>query len=278
MRRIVYAVVLGLTCAAPAVAAEDRSGAADVEPILVKGSPREGGFLGDSLTVAPDGGAEATPDTANLIERVPGGAVSDNGPISGQVNYRGMFGPRMNVRIDGMYVNPGGPNWMDPPLHYTRVEMSAGRADGNNYVGDVALEPEVSHEIGLGLDWRTGRAYATPRLFYRDVDDYIQGVSFDDTPGAPFDSDVERVSNANHDPATADPRTAGYGLFNVGGRWRPAAHLRFDFGVDNVFDKTYRDHLSGFNRVADSDVADGERLPGPGVNAFLRVAWTLGAG
>ncbi len=56
--------------------------------------------------------------TSELMRNVPGGSFNDNGPISGQTQYRGMFGTRMNVRIDGMYVNSGGPNWMDPPLHY----------------------------------------------------------------------------------------------------------------------------------------------------------------
>jgi iron complex outermembrane receptor protein len=59
-----------------------------------------------------------TADVAKLMSRVPGGSMNDNGPISGQTQYRGMYGPRMNVRLDGMYVNSGGPNWMDPPLHY----------------------------------------------------------------------------------------------------------------------------------------------------------------
>lgn len=57
-------------------------------------------------------------DTTELMRKVPGGNFNDNGPISGQTQYRGMFGTRMNVRIDGMYINSGGPNWMDPPLHY----------------------------------------------------------------------------------------------------------------------------------------------------------------
>lgn len=56
--------------------------------------------------------------TSELMSKVPGGSFNDNGPISGQTQYRGMFGTRMNVRVDGMYINSGGPNWMDPPLHY----------------------------------------------------------------------------------------------------------------------------------------------------------------
>ena len=57
-------------------------------------------------------------DTAEAVKEAAGGSTADNGPLSSQVQYRGLFGPRMNVTIDGASVTPGGPNWMDPPLHY----------------------------------------------------------------------------------------------------------------------------------------------------------------
>ena len=57
-------------------------------------------------------------DVTNLMERIPGGGIHSNGAISGQTYYRGIFGPRMNVLVDGVRINSGGPNWMDPPLHY----------------------------------------------------------------------------------------------------------------------------------------------------------------
>lgn len=59
-----------------------------------------------------------SPDVTRWMRRVPGAAPISNGPISGQVQLRGMWGPRVDVRIDEMYVNSGGPNWMDPTLHY----------------------------------------------------------------------------------------------------------------------------------------------------------------
>ena len=40
-------------------------------------------------------------------------------------------------------------------------------------------------------------------------------------------------------------------------------------GVENLLDKEYTDHLNGFNRVAGNGVDVGERLPGPGINAFI---------
>lgn len=72
----------------------------------------------DRSVVRPRETPYSAPDSARMMMRVPGGNISDNGPLSSQVQYRGMFGPRMNVVVDGMHMNQGGPNWMDPPLHY----------------------------------------------------------------------------------------------------------------------------------------------------------------
>ncbi|MCP5348661.1 MAG: TonB-dependent receptor [Gammaproteobacteria bacterium] len=60
----------------------------------------------------------STVDAAKLINQVPGGGAASNGPLTGQIQYRGMQGPRVNVRVDGMLIHGGGPNWMAPPLHH----------------------------------------------------------------------------------------------------------------------------------------------------------------
>lgn len=61
---------------------------------------------------------------------------------------------------------------------YLWLPMAAtgGLADGRNYVSNPDLDSETATEINLGLEWRTGRFHAAPQLFYRRVDDYIQGV------------------------------------------------------------------------------------------------------
>ncbi len=56
------------------------------------------------------------------------------------------------------------------------LQSAGGLADGNNYIGDINLEPEVSYQFELGFDWRNSSAYFAPRAFYHHVDDYIQGV------------------------------------------------------------------------------------------------------
>jgi len=56
------------------------------------------------------------------------------------------------------------------------LEATGGLSDGFLYIGDPDLDPEVSHQAELGLTWRAGSFFIEPRLFYRDINDYIQGV------------------------------------------------------------------------------------------------------
>lgn len=66
-------------------------------------------------------GSEAMPmaaDTAALIGRLPGAALVNNGSLSGQVQYRGAYGFRVGTRLNGQSFRSGGPNLMDPPMHY----------------------------------------------------------------------------------------------------------------------------------------------------------------
>ncbi len=86
-----------------------------IEEISIKG---QGTGETDLFVLTPDRATPNAPDTTAMLQLVPGGGVVDNGPLSGQIQYRGMFGNRVGVRIDDMYVTPGGPNWMDAPLHY----------------------------------------------------------------------------------------------------------------------------------------------------------------
>jgi iron complex outermembrane receptor protein len=76
---------------------------------------------------------------------------------------------------------------------------SGGLADGNIYVGDLNLRNEKAWIAEIGFDYQDSRFYARPTLFYRRVDDFIQGVPFDDSPGV-INSPVEMVANMNGDP------------------------------------------------------------------------------
>lgn len=78
------------------------------------------------------------------------------------------------------------------------TEASYGLADGNIYVGSLDLRPETAWIAEAGFDL-VGQDYSLrPTIFYRRVDDFIQGVPFDATTGI-IDSPVEMVANMNGD-------------------------------------------------------------------------------
>ena len=229
------------------------------------------------------------------------------------------------------------------------LEAAGGLADGNNYVGDIALQPEVAHQAELGFDWSDGIARFSPRIFFSYVDDYIQGVPSTDPVvvavstmmGNPdplqfanvdailygmdltwgleltdnwslyglanyvrgerrdIDDNLYRIAAPNttiglnyarprwsasvesvlysrqqHVSATnSETESAGYALVNLAGQLQLGAGVGLAFGIDNLFNRFYQDHLGGVNRAGNEDLATGERLPGWGRNLYARVQW-----
>ncbi len=233
------------------------------------------------------------------------------------------------------------------------LQATAGLADGRTYTGNLDLDPEVAHEFELGMDWGNARWEISPRLFYRDVSDYIQGVpatgaavmfvqmmnNMNDTNNAPplvfenteaefYGADIDwrlmlnerwslngvvnyvrakrkdvsdnvyRVAPPNLFVAlnythprwqatlegfvyrkqddvsqTNNERTSsGYGIVNVKGAVNLSEGLQLNFGIENIADRNYADHLSGVNRVVGNpDLARGDSLPGYGRNFFTRL-------
>lgn len=86
--------------------------------IVVEGSAMRSGAFG----TAPD--SSGLKDTASLLKRVPGANVNRNGPLTGIASYRGMFGNRINITIDGANMKEVGPNSMDPPLSHIPAPLT----------------------------------------------------------------------------------------------------------------------------------------------------------
>jgi iron complex outermembrane receptor protein len=74
----------------------------------------------------------------------------------------------------------------------------------------------------------------------------------------------DKVSKTNN-----EQKTSGFELVNVGATWQLTEGLQLAGGVDNLFDRHYEDHLGGYNRAANPDIAIGSRLPGYGTNVYL---------
>jgi iron complex outermembrane receptor protein len=140
------------------------------------------------------------------------------------------------------------------------TEASGGLADGNIYVGDVNLRIEKALIAELGVDWQGDTAYARPVIYYRRINDFIQGVPFDTTPGI-LNTPVEIVSNGSGDPtplrfANTDARIWGADIaFGA----KIAGPLRID-GV------------ASYVRAERTDIADNLYRMAP-ANGRLAVSW-----
>lgn len=64
-------------------------------------------------------GQTSEPDLANWLSSVPGANINSNGPVTGIAQYRGLYGDRIAVSLDGHPVIGAGPNAMDTPLSYS---------------------------------------------------------------------------------------------------------------------------------------------------------------
>ncbi len=123
-----YGASLLALASSPALAQETRPSDPLTDVIVVTGQVSED----TSFTTSPADGEASAPDAAALVARLPGAAIIGNGPISGQVQYRGLFSDRLLLRVNGQKFQTGGPNAMDPPLHYApmilvdRIEVSRG--------------------------------------------------------------------------------------------------------------------------------------------------------
>jgi iron complex outermembrane receptor protein len=56
------------------------------------------------------------------------------------------------------------------------LQATGGLADGRSYIGNLGLDEERANEIVLGLTSRVGKFSIAPQIFYKRVDDYIQGT------------------------------------------------------------------------------------------------------
>jgi len=232
---------------------------------------------------------------------------------------------------------------------WTPANASAGQADGNTYLGQLGLKPEVAHALSVAVQGKAGGHDYKLGTFYQRVSDYIVGTPYANgtvnvlryenhaarlygldgswgyTVGAwqfagvlsyvrgrnlDNDSNLYRIAplrltlQASHQagawgntlvarmaqgqddvasyskPGTGaalnnELPTPGYAVFDWHAQWRAAKSVKVNFGIDNLLDKLYYDHLGGINRVTGGDVAVGTRLPSAGRFAFAQLEWIL---
>lgn len=234
------------------------------------------------------------------------------------------------------------------------MESAGGLADGITYIGNVALDSETSHEVEAGFDYNSPGFAFYPRVFYKNVDDYIQGtpssnmtanqfammmvnmgmgslnpLQFNNVDAKLYGLDLEsryqinerlslqanlsmvrgerrdindnlyriapdnfllalnwsagvwaasleNITYASQDRISVTNReltTGGYSLVNLNTRFYPQENLEIGLGINNMLDREYRDHLAGYNRAFNPDIALRDRLPGLGRNLYGRLIW-----
>ncbi|MCB1664071.1 MAG: TonB-dependent receptor [Pseudomonadales bacterium] len=92
-----------------------------------------------------------------------------------------------------------------------------------------------------------------------------------------FGLQIESVIYAKQSDVSAfnnEEETAGYGLVNLDANYQLSQNIEIGVGIENIFDKSYRDHLAGYNRNNTSDIPVGERLYGAGRNLFVEAKLT----
>lgn len=128
------------------------------------------------------------------------------------------------------------------------LQATGGLADGYTYTGNIELDPEVAHEIEMGLDFATGSLSFSPRLFYRDVDDYIQGTPSDVGPAVMF-VDMMNLNNGTNMPAPLQFNNVDAKLWGFDMDWRAQLSDHWSLGGlvnyvrgerDDINDDLYR--------------------------------------
>lgn len=85
----------------------------DIETITITGQK---GKVNVDTAIAT--GSTVNPDAASWLDAVAGAGVNRNGGITGIAQYRGLYGDRVSVKMNGHHLIGAGPNAMDTPLSY----------------------------------------------------------------------------------------------------------------------------------------------------------------
>ncbi|REL32443.1 TonB-dependent receptor [Thalassotalea euphylliae] len=157
------------------------------------------------------------------------------------------------------------------PLQFTNVDAKLYGAD-------------INWQYKFNEHWQISGIASYVRGERRDIDDELyriaplngqvtisyQGTDFTTNLTLVAVASQNKVSNTN-----LEQTSSGYGLINLDAQYFVNTSLTLKAGIDNVFDKDYRSHLSGYNRVQGSDIPVGQRLPGEGVSAWLEASYSF---
>jgi len=161
--------------------------------------------------------------------------------------------------------------------------------NGTNNLPPLEFNNVDAELYGFDMDWRYG---ISSHWSVDGVINYVRGKRDDSNDNLYRIAPLNAVMALNYDATkwgvslegvvydeqnkvsktNSEQKSDGYGLVNLEGYWQFARQARLGFGVDNIGNIIYRNHLSGYNRVrGNEDIDVGERLPGYGRNLFARI-------
>lgn len=181
--------------------------------------------------------------------------------------------PSINPRVNAFAAMMAAMTGMDsgPPLQFNNVKA--------RYTG---FDLEASYRLSSQWDLRV--VASTVRGERRDIDDHLYRIAPDnlilalDYIAPTWSGSLEAVTYAAQKRVSAtsvEEQTSGHSIVNVSADIPLRRGVELGVGIDNVFDREYRDHLGGYNRASNRDIATGERLPGLGRSVYGRLIWNF---
>ncbi|GGA65012.1 TonB-dependent copper receptor [Neiella marina] len=122
------------------------------------------------------------PDPGELLKTLPGANINRNGPLTPIAQYRGLYGDRVAVTVDGLGVIGTGPNAMDTPLSYVpmilldSVELHRGIAPINSAIESLGGAYQINLRPMPTAMTETFESAAAAQVGYRDNGDVGQAA------------------------------------------------------------------------------------------------------
>jgi len=153
--------------------------------------------------------------------------------------------------------------------NFDRVELYGAELVGRfAFTDQLSLSGHISHVRGRNLDTGDNLYRIAPLRGLLDLawqnEDWETHLELD------WAADQNKVSRFNGE--TPSP---GYALIHLRTAYRFGNGLRVELGIENLLDEHYAPHLGGINRVAASDLAVGQRIPGAGRFGYANVSWAF---
>lgn len=232
------------------------------------------GGLADGFTYT--GNIQLNPETAREIEL----GVDFS-------NQKFTVSPRIFYRKVSDYVQ-GTPSSVAPALMFVRMMNNA---MGTNNPDPLQFTNVDAVLYGFDVDWAL---QINDNWSLSGLMNFVRGERDDGSndnlyriapPNATFrltyarsdwSAEIESMVYAEQDDVSAtnaEAETDGYGVVNLKAIWQATPTLQLAAGIDNLFDREYADHLAGYNRAANPDIALRSRLPGYGANIYARALY-----